>query len=64
MKKLLLMAIVVCFASANEPPCEVYDEKTDECIQYAPPYEDLNPEWKEFFVFDEPLDGELIPVKS
>lgn len=54
---------MVCSASANQPPCEVFNDKTDKCDRYAPPYEDLNPEWNEFFVFDEPLDGELVAVK-
>lgn len=47
---------------ANEPPCIKYNKK-NKCIEYAPPYEDLNPDWVEFFNWnDEPLEGELIEI--
>lgn len=59
---LILMSVLVCFAAANEPPCEVFNDETEKCDRYAPPYENLNPEWNEFFVWDEPLDGELVEV--
>lgn len=50
---------------AHEPPCIEYDEKTNKCKKFAPPYEDLNPNWVEFYNWnDEPLDGDLILIEK